>query len=81
MTQCACFNDALFPGIGIATTQLLERLGHTVVFPQTQACCVQMYFNRFCCKNPDALVNSALFREEQRSFQHEYSRFVQMASF
>jgi L-lactate dehydrogenase complex protein LldE len=40
-----CFNDTLFPGVGIATTQLLERLGHTVIFPEAQTCCGQMHFN------------------------------------
>ena len=25
-----CFNDTLFPNVGIATTRLLERLGLTV---------------------------------------------------
>lgn len=40
-----CFNDTLFPRVGIATTQLLERLGHTVEFPEAQTCCGQMHFN------------------------------------
>src|SRR5436305_522795 len=40
-----CFNDTLFPNVGIATTQLLERLGHTVDFPEAQTCCGQMHFN------------------------------------
>jgi L-lactate dehydrogenase complex protein LldE len=40
-----CFNDTLFPGVGIATTRLLERLGHTVEFPEAQTCCGQMHFN------------------------------------
>ncbi len=40
-----CFNDTLFPEVGIATTQLLERLGHTVIFPEAQTCCGQMHFN------------------------------------
>lgn len=40
-----CFNDTLFPNVGIATTQLLERLGHTVDFPQAQTCCGQMHYN------------------------------------
>ncbi len=40
-----CFNDTLFPSVGIATTRLLERLGHTVDFPQAQTCCGQMHFN------------------------------------
>jgi L-lactate dehydrogenase complex protein LldE len=40
-----CFNDTLFPQVGIATTQLLERLGHTVDFPEAQTCCGQMHYN------------------------------------
>src|SRR6185369_11615189 len=40
-----CFNDTLFPQVGIATTRLLERLGHTVEFPQAQTCCGQMHYN------------------------------------
>lgn len=40
-----CFNDTLFPQVGIATTHLLERLGHTVEFPEAQTCCGQMHYN------------------------------------
>lgn len=40
-----CFNDTLFPEVGIAMTRLLERLGHTVVFPLEQTCCGQMHYN------------------------------------
>ena len=40
-----CFNDTLFPNVGIATMRLLERLGHTVVFPEAQTCCGQMHYN------------------------------------
>jgi L-lactate dehydrogenase complex protein LldE len=40
-----CFNDTLFPNVGIATTHLLERLGLTVDFPEAQTCCGQMHFN------------------------------------
>jgi L-lactate dehydrogenase complex protein LldE len=29
-----CYIDAFFPEVGIATLQLLERLGHQVEFPQ-----------------------------------------------
>src|SRR6266699_2166938 len=35
---------------------------------------------RLCCKNGDAMVNSALFREQQRSSLHEQSKPIQMAS-
>ena len=37
-----CFNDMMFPRTGRAVTELLERLGHTVEFPQGQTCCGQM---------------------------------------
>jgi L-lactate dehydrogenase complex protein LldE len=40
-----CIGDALFPDAGRATVQVLERLGHEVVFPQRQTCCGQMHLN------------------------------------
>ncbi|MER7758071.1 (Fe-S)-binding protein, partial [Kitasatospora sp. NPDC097643] len=40
-----CFNDTMFPGTGRAVVTVLERLGHTVEFPQEQTCCGQMHVN------------------------------------
>jgi L-lactate dehydrogenase complex protein LldE len=40
-----CLADALFPDVGRATVTVLERLGHTVEFPQDQTCCGQMHVN------------------------------------
>jgi L-lactate dehydrogenase complex protein LldE len=40
-----CFNDTLFPETGRAVVELLERLGHEVVFPDGQTCCGQMHAN------------------------------------
>ena len=40
-----CLGDALFPEVARATTVLLERLGHEVVFPADQVCCGQMHVN------------------------------------
>jgi L-lactate dehydrogenase complex protein LldE len=40
-----CLGDAMFPDVNRATTTLLERLGHTVVFPAAQTCCGQMHIN------------------------------------
>jgi L-lactate dehydrogenase complex protein LldE len=40
-----CFNDTLFPATGRAVVELLERLGHTVEFPEDQTCCGQMHAN------------------------------------
>ena len=41
----ACYNDTLFPRTGMAVVNLLERLGHEVVFPLAQTCCGQMHYN------------------------------------
>src|SRR5881396_1358661 len=38
-------NDTLFPDVGIATVQLIERLGHQVEFPEAQTCCGQLHLN------------------------------------
>ena len=40
-----CLGDAMFPQVPKATTLLLERLGHKVVFPPDQTCCGQMHIN------------------------------------
>ncbi|WP_427016001.1 (Fe-S)-binding protein [Pseudarthrobacter sp. P1] len=40
-----CIVDAMYPRTARATVAILERLGHTVVFPQGQACCGQMHVN------------------------------------
>jgi L-lactate dehydrogenase complex protein LldE len=40
-----CFNDAIYPGTGRGVVSVLERLGHEVVFPETQTCCGQMHIN------------------------------------
>jgi L-lactate dehydrogenase complex protein LldE len=40
-----CIGDALFPGAGKATVEVLERLGHEVAFPAEQTCCGQMHAN------------------------------------
>src|SRR5439155_1436375 len=40
-----CFNDTLFPATGRAVVEVLERLGHEVVFPEEQTCCGQMHGN------------------------------------
>jgi L-lactate dehydrogenase complex protein LldE len=40
-----CLVDGLFPRAGQATVKVLERLGHTVVFPDQQTCCGQMHIN------------------------------------
>jgi L-lactate dehydrogenase complex protein LldE len=40
-----CISDSLTPEVGRATVEVLERLGHEVVFPAEQTCCGQMHLN------------------------------------
>jgi len=40
-----CIVDQVFPQVGIAITQVLERLGYQVDFPEAQTCCGQPAFN------------------------------------
>jgi L-lactate dehydrogenase complex protein LldE len=40
-----CYIDQFFPGVGIATLQLLEKLGCKAVFPLQQTCCGQPMAN------------------------------------
>lgn len=40
-----CYTDTLFPDTGRAVVDVLERLGHTVNFPEAQTCCGQMHVN------------------------------------
>jgi L-lactate dehydrogenase complex protein LldE len=40
-----CLADAMFPEVGKATVQVLERLGQRVEFPTEQTCCGQMHVN------------------------------------
>ena len=40
-----CLADTVMPAAARATVEVLERLGHEVVFPQAQTCCGQMHAN------------------------------------
>ena len=54
-----CYVDAFFPEVGIATLELLERLGVEVDYPLDQTCCGQPMANSGC--NDDAEATEALF--------------------
>jgi L-lactate dehydrogenase complex protein LldE len=43
-----CFIDSFFPEVGIATLELLERLGVDVTYPTGQTCCGQPMANNGC---------------------------------
>ncbi|MGD1088379.1 MAG: (Fe-S)-binding protein [Verrucomicrobiota bacterium] len=40
-----CFVDQFYPQVGMSIAQVLERLGHTVDYPEAQTCCGQPPFN------------------------------------
>ena len=40
-----CIVDQVFPQVGIAMAEVLERLGYEVDFPPAQTCCGQPAFN------------------------------------
>ena len=40
-----CLVDTLYPSVGRATVELLERLGVDVDFPRAQTCCGQLHLN------------------------------------
>jgi L-lactate dehydrogenase complex protein LldE len=63
-----CFIDAFQPEIGIATLELLERLGLDVVYPMDQTCCGQPMANGGC--NADAAGAEALFVKNFARFDH-----------
>ncbi|GAA4485536.1 (Fe-S)-binding protein [Gluconacetobacter asukensis] len=54
-----CYIDAFYPGVGIATLELLERLGQDVTYPQEQTCCGQPMTNAGCVS--DSAAAEALF--------------------
>ncbi|MEU4114866.1 (Fe-S)-binding protein [Kitasatospora sp. NPDC028055] len=54
-----CVADTMFPDTGRAVVTVLERLGHTVEFPQEQTCCGQLHFNTGY--RPDAVPLVARF--------------------
>lgn len=54
-----CMVDMIYPEVGMATAELLERLGVEVVFPYEQTCCGQPAFN-------------AGYRDEARTLAHRY---------
>jgi L-lactate dehydrogenase complex protein LldE len=50
-----CYIDAFFPEVGVATLELLERLGCLGEYPLDQTCCGQPMANSGC--QDDALEN------------------------
>lgn len=56
-----CYVDQLYPRVGMATLELLERLGCEVEFPEAQTCCGQPMLNSGC--DTDAVPLAERFLE------------------
>ena len=54
---CSVFHRCLFPDVGIATLELLERVGCEVDYPLDQTCCGQPMGNSGCEKDAAATEN------------------------
>jgi Fe-S oxidoreductase len=54
--------DMFYPHVGIATLELLEKLGVDVVYPQEQTCCGQ------------PMANSGCYEEARATEEHEEVR-------
>jgi L-lactate dehydrogenase complex protein LldE len=63
-----CLVDQLFPQVGLATADVLERLGYRVSFPELQTCCGQPAFN-------------SGFRDEARQAGQAFLRAMQGADY
>jgi L-lactate dehydrogenase complex protein LldE len=55
-----CYIDQLWPDVGMATVQVLERCGLEVDFPREQTCCGQPMANTGCRKEAKALAERFL---------------------
>ncbi len=60
-----CIADTLYPEAARATVDVLERLGHEVVFPREQTCCGQMHLNSGHAAEADRLARrfAAIFAD------------------
>ncbi len=63
-----CFIDAFFPEVGIATLELLERVGCEVAYPLDQTCCGQPMANNGC--EEEAAGAEALFVRNFAGFEY-----------
>ncbi|MEO0731235.1 MAG: (Fe-S)-binding protein [Bacteroidota bacterium] len=60
-----CYIDQFYPKAGIATLELLEKLGCTIVFPREQTCCGQ------------PLANSGMEKEARPIYEHYVKTFAE----
>src|ERR1700739_4152298 len=63
-----CYVDVFYPGCGIASLELLERLGGEVEYPFDQTCCGQPMANSGC--ESDARATEELFIRNFSEFEY-----------
>src|SRR3954452_3607998 len=63
-----CIVDQLFPKVGMAIAEVLERVGYEVDFPEAQTCCGQPAFN-------------SGFRDEARSVAEHWLSVFQSSEY
>jgi L-lactate dehydrogenase complex protein LldE len=63
-----CYIDQLFPQVGLATVELLERLKVKVEFPPAQTCCGQPMANTGCTEAARPLARQ--FLQVFRAYRH-----------
>jgi L-lactate dehydrogenase complex protein LldE len=63
-----CYVDAFHPEVGVATLELLERLGLDVEYPFDQTCCGQPMTNAGC--HAEAAATEALFVKNFAAFDY-----------
>jgi len=62
-----CYVDAFFPDVGIATLELLEKLGCSIEYPLDQTCCGQPTANSGC--QDDSAAVEAIFVDCFKDFE------------
>jgi len=86
-----CYIDQCYPEVGMATVELLTRLGHQVDFPREQTCCGQPMANTGCASQvrPVAEKFLRIFRDYEQvvcpsgscvaMVRHHYDQFLEGA--
>ena len=63
-----CYVDVFYPEVGVATLELLEKLGIEVEYPFDQTCCGQPMANSGC--EADARATEELFVRNFSAFEY-----------
>lgn len=83
-----CYIDQLFPDVGLATVEVLERRGVEIDFPRAQTCCGQPMANTGCMSaaRPLAMKFLRIFRDYEyvvcpsgscvSMVRHHYDQFL-----